>query len=252
MSSARSQRFGRRTACRRRRTTPLRVEQLEDRVVPSLTGSEVPGELLIGFRPGLSRADIAGFYADHGLSELQNLDIGRDKGLRLVATPTPLAAALIPALQQDPRVRYAESNSVTTLAQVPNDPDFSRDYGLRNSGQTGGTPDADIDADEAWDVTTGSRVVVVAVIDGGVDYTHPDLAANMWHNLGEIPGNNRDDDGNGFVDDYYGYDFANKDSDPRDEDGHGTHVAGTNGGQLEREDHGRAVQAGCDPRFRQY
>src|SRR5262249_44280929 len=123
----------------------------------------------------------------------------------------------------------AEPNAVLMPAQVPNDPDFQRDYGLRNTGQTGGTPDADIDADEAWDVTTGSSSIVVAVIDTGVDYTHPDLAANMWHNPGEIPGNKKDDDGNGFVDDYYGYDFLNKDGDPMDDDGHGTHVAGTIG-----------------------
>src|SRR5262245_23828843 len=81
----------------RRGRMRLSVEQLENRVVPSLTaGTAVPGQLLIGFRPGLTQAAIAGFYADHGLSELQNLDIGPDRGLRLVATPTALARALIP------------------------------------------------------------------------------------------------------------------------------------------------------------
>jgi subtilisin family serine protease len=209
------------------------VEHLEDRLAPSATGTtDVPGELLIGFQPGLTRADVAAFYADYGLSELTSLDASPDKSIRLVATPGTQAAALIPTLQRDARVRYAEPNGVLTAAQGPNDPMFSRDWGLVNTGQTGGTPDADTDADEAWDITTGSSDIIVAVIDSGVDYTHPDLAANMWHNPGEIPGNRTDDDGNGFVDDYYGYDFADNDGDPMAESigdftSHGTHIAGT-------------------------
>ena len=77
--------------------------------------------------------------------------------------------------------------------------------------------DADIDAPEAWDLTTGSAGVVVGVIDTGVDYNHPDLAANIWTNPGEIAGNGVDDDGNGFVDDIHGYDFVNNDGDPMDD-----------------------------------
>ncbi|MGB3615974.1 MAG: S8 family peptidase [Elainellaceae cyanobacterium] len=84
---------------------------------------------------------------------------------------------------------------------------------------------ADIDASEALATSTGQDVVV-AVIDTGVDYSHPDLVSNLWTNLGEIPGNDLDDDGNGYVDDYYGYDFVNSDGDPTDDNGHGTHIAG--------------------------
>ncbi len=84
-----------------------------------------------------------------------------------------------------------------------------------------------IDAPDAWNISTGSRSVVVAVIDTGVDYTDSDLAANIWTNPGEIAGNAADDDGNGFANDVHGYDFANNDSDPMDDNGHGTHVAGT-------------------------
>ena len=138
--------------------------------------------------------------------------------------------AVLAELKSDPAVEYAEPNYyVHTLATFPNDLDFSKLWGLHNTGQTGGKVDADIDAPEAWDLETGNPQVVVAVIDTGVDSTHPDLAKNIWVNPGEIPGNKIDDDGNGYVDDVYGYDFVNNDPDPKDDNFHGTHVAGTIG-----------------------
>ncbi len=122
------------------------------------------------------------------------------------------------------------SVSTFSTASTPNDPRYGALYGLHNTGQSGGTVDADINAPEAWQVSTGSRDIIVGVVDTGIDYNHPDLAANMWVNPGEIAGNGIDDDGNGFVDDVHGYDFANDDGDPFDDEGHGTHVAGTIGG----------------------
>ena len=110
-----------------------------------------------------------------------------------------------------------------------NDPSLWRLYGLNNYGQAGGAPGADIDATDAWDLTTGSRDVVIGVIDSGVDITHPDLAANIWVNPGETPNNGVDDDGNGFIDDVNGWDFYDDDNSPNDGNGHGTHVAGTIG-----------------------
>jgi subtilisin family serine protease len=98
---------------------------------------------------------------------------------------------------------------------------------MNNSGQTGGTADADIDAAEAWDSFTGnSNDIIIGVIDTGIDYLHPDLTGNIWTNAGEIPENGIDDDGNGFVDDYYGWDFAYDDNDPMDGNSHGTHCSG--------------------------
>ena len=119
-------------------------------------------------------------------------------------------------LENNVHVTAFELDSLYKIEALPNDPSYSSLWGMTA-----------IDAPSAWNITTGSRNVVVAVIDTGVDYTHPDLAANIWRNPGEIAGNGRDDDGNGFVDDVYGYDFANNDSLPFDDNGHGTHVAGT-------------------------
>ncbi len=122
---------------------------------------------------------------------------------------------------------YAIKPAVVPTATIPNDPGFAQLWGLNNTGQAGGTPDADIDAPEAWESQKGSASVVVGVIDTGVDYNHQDLAANIWTNPGEIPNDGIDNDSNGYVDDFRGWDFAYNDSDPMDVYGHGTHVSGT-------------------------
>ena len=128
-------------------------------------------------------------------------------------------------------IAYAEPDYLWQIQAIPNDPRFTDLWGMNNTGQTGGTVDADIDAPEAWNLATGSSNVIVAVIDSGVDYTHPDLAANMWTNDAELNGNpGVDDDNNGYIDDIYGYDFANGDGDPMDDHSHGTHCSGTIGG----------------------
>jgi len=125
-------------------------------------------------------------------------------------------------------VIVSENYIVTVNSLLPNDSQFNQLWGLNNTGQTGGNANADIDAPEAWEITTGSNNVIVGVMDTGIDYTHPDLAANMWTNKGEIPNNGKDDDKNGYIDDYYGYDFYNGDGDPFDDNsnGHGTRIAG--------------------------
>ena len=160
--------------------------------------------------------------------------MGGNSSLRQVNVPNGMdVTAAITQLNSRNDVVFAELDYRVSLTATPNDPSYSSLWGLNNTGQTGGTFDADIDALEAWEITTGSASTIVAVIDTGVDYNHVDLADNMWVNTGEIAGNGFDDDGNGFVDDIYGYDFADNDGNPIPDsftnEKHGTHVAGTIG-----------------------
>ena len=127
----------------------------------------------------------------------------------------------------EPGILYYEADTIQTGTEtIPNDPRFTQQFGLHNTGQSNARVDADIDAPLAWETTTGSSDVVVAIVDSGVDYLHPDLQNNIWINTGEVAGNLTDDDGNGLVDDIHGYDFHSEDADPMDEHRHGTHVAG--------------------------
>ncbi|OGV44031.1 MAG: hypothetical protein A2X46_02140 [Lentisphaerae bacterium GWF2_57_35] len=126
-----------------------------------------------------------------------------------------------------PEIEYAEPNYSIHADLTPNDEKFAQQWNLNNTGQLpGSVAGADIDAPEAWSIHVGSKSIIVAVIDTGVDYNHPDLAANIWKNPKEIAGNGLDDDGNGYVDDLHGIDAMNGDSDPMDDHYHGTHCAG--------------------------
>ena len=125
-----------------------------------------------------------------------------------------------------PKIVEPSEMSVTTLSGVPNDPFFADQWHYDNTGQSGGTPGADISLVQAWGIEAGSADVIIAITDGGVQVDHPDLAANVWVNTGEIPGNGIDDDGNGYIDDVNGYGFGDDTGDIAP-DAHGTHVGGT-------------------------
>ncbi|MFH2051548.1 MAG: choice-of-anchor D domain-containing protein [bacterium] len=197
--------------------------------VPSFAQTEefAPGEVIVKFAPTVSSSQAADFLADAGAVRIKDF---RRIGATLVRLEGMTVFEAMAAYAGSPYIEYIEPNYALRLLNTPNDPDYGLLWGLNNTGQTGGTPDADIDAPEAWDQFTGTGNVIVGIIDTGIDYTHPDLAANIWTNTGEIPGNGIDDDQNGWIDDIHGWDAINQDGDPMDDNSHGTHCAGTIGG----------------------
>jgi|GEM_PF-2021732 len=200
---------------------------------PSTTPEERPpvavtGEWLVKFEPRAAIAGRAKLVAS--LPARVKRSYHTVPGLQLVeAKDGADLDALRDALAMLDGVEYVEPNLVYRALVLPNDPEFGRQRGLHNTGQFQEQPPVimpDIEAPAAWDITTGADDIVVAVIDSGVDYTHEDLVANIFRNESECIADGIDSDGNGYVDDCHGIDTANHDSDPMDDAGHGTHVAG--------------------------
>jgi Ca2+-binding RTX toxin-like protein len=204
------------------------------------TAKYAPHQLLVRFSADASSAQRAAAKKTVGAKTKSKLGT---PGLELLSLPkSTTVAAAKSTLSQSDAVAYAEPDYLFTPSFSPNDTYYVNQslWGLNSTGQTitnsagsfTTTADADIDAPEAWDTSAGgSPNVTVAVLDSGVDYNHPDLAGNIWTNTGETGGgketNGLDDDSNGKVDDWHGWDFANLDNDPAPIHYHGTHVAGT-------------------------
>lgn len=172
-------------------------------------------------------AKISDLNKDEIDDSYRNLSQGRIVNFNLTRMS---AKEALEKLNNHPDVEYAEPDYIVAANVIPNDARFDELWAMHNTGQTGGTADADIDAPEAWDISTGSSDVVVGVIDTGVDYSHVDLADNAWVNPGEIAGDGIDNDGNGYIDDVHGINAITDAGDPMDDNGHGTHVSGTIGG----------------------
>ncbi len=181
---------------------------------PPTDAPYVPDRIVVKFKEGLSSAQVAQLHASQGTTVVAEIP---QMGVQILSVPPGEVEAKIAAFKADPSVEYAEPDYIAQPTYEPNDPYYG-------DGTQWGPQK--IFAPQAWDLCTGASNVVVAVIDWGVDLQHPDLQAQMWTNVDEIPDNGVDDDGNGYIDDVYGWDFANDDHDPQDDYGHGTHVGG--------------------------
>jgi subtilisin family serine protease/regulation of enolase protein 1 (concanavalin A-like superfamily) len=181
------------------------------------------GELLVKFNPNATSGQRQAALARAGAKLRKRFARTDIEHVEIAAADRVAATAT--ALQSDPAVLYAQPNFVRRIAGagVPNDPAWTSNtlWGLTR-----------VSAPQAWSAfPPAARDIVIAVLDTGVNYRHPDLAASSWVNPGEVAGNGLDDDGNGYVDDVHGIDVLNRDSDPMDDNGHGTHTAGIIGAQ---------------------
>ncbi|MGH2907423.1 MAG: S8 family serine peptidase, partial [Solirubrobacterales bacterium] len=229
----------------------------------------VPDQLLVGYEKGATTAQRRAARRRAGAISVKPLPVKRVELLALRRGADVHAAAK--RFGAGPATDFAEPNYLRKAVSIPTDPLFDRQWALHNVGQDvpgqgpnqsfNGMPDADIDAPEAWDLSTGLPATTIAVVDTGVEYQHEDLAGGIWRNPGENgtdgggnpkKSNGIDDDSNGFVDDWQGWDFrgnanypsaATPDNDPNDQHYHGTHVSGIIGA---RANNGVGI-SGVDP-----
>jgi hypothetical protein len=170
---------------------------------------------LVRFGPRMARAELEAVAARENVEVMGEIP---HIAYYIMRSPDHRALEMVARFRDLPGVTTACPDRVYKPAYEPNDPLWPDQWGPRR-----------IHTPECWDMQKGDPSVIIAILDTGSDYNHPDLAPHIWHNPGEIPGNGEDDDHNGYVDDTIGWDFAYGDNDPMDDHGHGTYTAGIAG-----------------------
>jgi len=199
--------------------------------------AQSPKKLIVKLKPGAKLVQMKSMDA-----QVRHLDV-QVGNFAVVEVASEKSLNTIELLKSMNEVEYVEEDKTWTFepmssmnGEVVQDARFAEQWGLKNTGKNSGgwlsrgKAGEDINAEKVWGLTRGSKQIKVAIIDTGIDYNHPDLKGNLDINLDELNGQSGvDDDGNGYVDDIYGYDFANNDGDPIDGYGHGTHCSGVIG-----------------------
>ncbi len=203
-----------------------------------LKAKSSPGEILIKFKSNTSssKSRFSTVNKQHNIKKIRNLfktshhgDI-KEKHLsqwhKISLPPNTTFEQISDIYKNCPDVEFVEPNYIYDICTNPNDPYFNTSGSWGQSYQDmWGLHKANLSS--AWEIEKGNASIIVAVVDTGIDYNHPDITNNIWHNPGEIPDNNIDDDQNGYIDDTIGWNFTNVSNDPKDGNGHGSHVAGT-------------------------
>jgi RHS repeat-associated protein len=201
-----------------------RLAPTPDRLGSAQTGRRA-GEVIIRFRGGITEQEKNAVAHSRGARRAKKLR-GDSQVEKLEVRASEDVEALAAELRLNPSVELVEPNYLVKQDQAtPQDPRFSEQWALQNTGQSGGAAGVDISASPAWATTTGATSTIIAVVDSGIDFTHPDLKNNRWTNSGETR-NNSDDDRDGFTDDLYGWDWVTDRNVVVDAQGHGTGVAG--------------------------
>jgi len=189
----------------------------------------VPGQAYMGFKPGVSEEDRQALFDELAAVVVNRNPTRPNYLLEFSDLTVEDALAVLRSNEKEDVVRFSTKNFVLRVSQVfPDDPLFPGQWHFHNDGTNGTVADADMDGPEAWAITQGNAGIIVAVIDTGADLTHPDLAANLFVNVGEIANNSIDDDGNGYIDDVYGYNALTQRGNAvnvEDDLGHGTGTA---------------------------